>query len=56
MLLQPSKHKSDKVMMNPACGNVMTRGESECAFCSGMVSTFVTQISTVTIHVLHGEP
>ena len=23
--------------------------------CSGMISTFITQISTVTVHVLHGE-
>ena len=47
---------SVKVIMNPACGNVVTRCESECAKCSGMVSTFITQISTVTVHVLHGEP
>ena len=34
----------------------MAGGKSECAKCSGMVSTFITQISTVTIHLLHGEP
>ena len=34
----------------------MARGKSECPRCSGMVSTFTTQISTVTVHVLHGEP
>ena len=49
-------HRSVKVMMNPACGNVVVRSESKCAKCSGMISTFVTQISTMTIHVLHGEP
>ena len=49
-------HGSVKVIMNLAGGNIVARGESECAKCSGMVSTFVTMISNVTIHVLHGEP
>ena len=45
-----------KVLVNPAGGNVMVRGKAEGPKCSGMVSTFITQISTVTVHVLHGEP
>ena len=49
-------HRSVNVMMNPACGNVVVRDESKCAKCSGMISTFVTQISTKTTHLLHGEP
>ena len=49
-------YRSVKVMMNPEGGNVVVRDESECAKCSGMISTFVTQISTMTINVLHGEP
>ena len=48
-------HRSVKVMMDPARGNVVARSDSECAKCSGMISTFVTQISTMTIDVLHGE-
>ena len=56
MLLQPSKQTEGiKVMTSPACGIVVVRDESKCAKCSGMVSAFVTQISTVTIYVLHGE-
>ena len=43
-------------MMNPAGGNVVVRGNAEGPKCSGMVSTFITQITTVTVHVLHGEP
>ena len=50
MLLQPSKtYGSVKVIMNPADGNTVARGKSECPKCSGMVSTFITQISTVTV-------
>ena len=49
-------HSSVKVLMNPSCGNVVTRDEPKCAKCSSMISTFVTQVSTMTIHVLHGEP
>ena len=49
-------HGSVKAVMNPACGNTVTRGESECAKCSGMGSLFDAQIPTVTILVLHGEP
>ena len=48
-------HGSVKVMMNPAGCNIVARSESECPKCSGMVSTFITQISTVTVHVLHAE-
>ena len=48
--------RSIKVIMNPAGGNIVARGKSECHKCSGMVSTFITQISTGTTHVLHGEP
>ena len=43
-------------MMNPACGDVVAKDEPKSAKCSGMVSAFVTQIPTMTIHVLHGEP
>ena len=42
-------------MTNPACGDVMARDEPKCAKCSGTVSTFITQISTVTVDVLHDE-
>ena len=49
-------HRSVKIMMKPACGNVVIRDESKCAKCSDMISTFVTQICTMTIHVLHGDP
>ena len=56
MLLQPLKtHGSVKVMTNPAGGNVVAGGKSECPKCNGMVSTFITQISTETVHVLHDE-
>ena len=41
--------------MNPAGGNIVARCKSECPKCSGMVSTFITQVSTVTKNVLHGE-
>ena len=44
-----------KVMTNPASGNIVVRGKAEGPKCSGMVSTFIAQISTVTVHVLHGE-
>ena len=50
MLLQPVK-----VIMNPAGGNIVARGKFEGPKCGGMVSTFINQISTVTVHVLHGE-
>ena len=43
-------------MMNPAGGNTVARGKSEGPKCGGKVSTFITQISSVTVHVLHGEP
>ena len=43
-------------MTSPSCGNVVVRDEPKCAKCSGMVSAFVTQIPTMTVHVLHGEP
>ena len=49
-------HGCVKVLMNPAGGNVVVRGKAERPKCSGMVSTFRTQISTMTVHVLHGEP
>ena len=49
-------HGSIKVIMNPAGGNIVARGKSECPKCSGMVRTFITQISTGIVHVLHGEP
>ena len=42
--------------MNPAGDSIVTRCKSEGPKCSGMVSTFITQISTVTEYVLHGEP
>ena len=47
--------KVKKKKKKPAGGNIVARGKSECPKCSGMVSTFITQISTVTVHVLHGE-
>ena len=49
-------HGSVKMIVNPAGGNIVARGKSECPKRSGMVSTFISQISTVTVHVLHGEP
>ena len=49
-------HGRTKVMMNPAGGNIVARDKSESPKCGGMVSTFITQISTMTVHVLHGEP
>ena len=42
-------------MTNPAGGDVLARDEPKCAKGSKMVCAFVTQIPTVTIHVLHGE-
>ena len=48
-------HGSVKVIANPAGGNIAARGKSECPKRSGVVSTFITQISIVTVHVLHGE-
>ena len=51
-----TRSKCIKIMMNPAGGNIVARGKSEGPKCSGMVSTFITQISTVTVHVLYGEP
>ena len=47
---------SVKVIMNPADGNIVARGKSECPKRGGMVSTFIAKISTVTVHVFHGEP
>ena len=44
-----------KVMTNPASGNIVVRGKAEGPKCGGMASTFITQISTVTAHALHGE-
>ena len=49
-------HGSVKVITNPAGGNVVARGKTEGPKCIGMVRTFITQIYTVTVHVLHGEP
>ena len=49
-------HGCVKVIMNPSGGNIMARGKAECPKCGGMVSTFITQIPSVTVHVLHGEP
>ena len=43
-------------MTNPARSHVVARDESKCAKGSSMVSAFVTQIPSVTLHVLHGEP
>ena len=43
-------------MMNPAGGNVVARSKAEGPKCSGMVNTFITQISTGTVHVLQGDP
>ena len=34
----------------------LARSKTQCPQCSGMVTTFITQMSTVTVHVLHGEP
>ena len=45
-----------KVITNPAGGNVVARDKAECPRCGGIVSTFITQIPSVTAHVLHGEP
>ena len=57
MLLQPSEHtEASKLLRIQRGGNVVAAGESECAKCSCMISTFVAQIPTVTIHVLHSEP
>ena len=41
--------------MNPTGGNIRVRGKARGPQCSGMVSTPITQISTGTVHVLHGE-
>ena len=49
-------HGSFKVITNPAGGNTVPGRRSECPKCSGVVRTFITQISTVTVHVLQGEP
>ena len=49
-------YRSVKVLTSPACGNVVVTDEPKCAKCSGMVSAFVTQIPTMTVRVLHGEP
>ena len=45
-----------EVMTNPASGDVMARDEPKCAKRSSMIGAFVTQIPTVIIYVLHGEP
>ena len=47
---------SSTVIMNTAGGNIVARCKSEGPKCSGIVSSFITQISTVTKYVLHGEP
>ena len=49
-------HGRVKVMMNSAGGNIVPSGMSKGPKSGGMASTFITHISTVTIHVLHGEP
>ena len=52
MLLQPSKHtEASKLLLIQGGGNIVAGGKSECPKCSGMVSTFITQTSTVTVRV-----
>ena len=50
-------HRSVKVMMNPACvATLWLEMSPNVPSPAAMISTFVTKISTMTIHVLHGEP
>ena len=44
-----------KVVSNPTRGNIVARDEPKSAKGSNMISAFVTQIPTMTIHVLHGK-
>ena len=57
MLLQePKTGRGIKVVTNPACSKVMIGHKAECPKCGGMISTFITQVSGVAVHVLHGKP
>ena len=49
-------YRGVKVVTSPTCGNVMARDEPKSAKGSSMIGAFVSQISTVTKHMLHGEP
>ena len=55
-LWQAIKHRNVKVKLNLKCGIIVTGDESERANGNGKISTFVTQIATVTKNLLHGEP
>ena len=43
-------------MTNPTRGDIMAGDEPKSAKGSSMIGAFVTQIPTVTKHMLHGEP
>ena len=44
-----------KGVMRPACGEVMARHKAESAKRNSMISTFISQIPCVTVHMLHGK-
>ena len=46
---------SVKVVSSPTRGDIVARDEPKSAKGSSMISAFVTQIPTMTIHVLHGQ-
>ena len=48
--------RSVKIVTNPTRGDNMARDEPKSAEGSSMIGAFVTQVSTVTVHMLHGEP
>ena len=41
--------------MNPTRGDIVAGDEPKSAKGSSMIGAFVTQISTMTVHVLHGK-
>ena len=49
-------HERIKVIMNPVSGDIMARDEPKSAKGGSMIGALITQISTVTKYVLHGEP
>ena len=46
---------SVKGVRNPTRGDIVARDKPVSAKGSSMIGAFVTQISTVTVHVLHGK-
>ena len=48
--------RSVKVVSNPTRGDIVARDEPKSAKGSSMIGAFIAQISTMTVHVLHGEP